>query len=74
MKIAFFSTKSYDRAYMNQVNEEFGHDISYFDTGLHLSTAVLAQDHPAVCIFVNDQADTETLEVLKDQGDRKSVV
>ncbi len=68
MKIAFFSTKSYDRAYMNQVNEEFGHDISYFDTGLHLSTAVLAQDHPAVCIFVNDQADTETLEVLKDQG------
>ena len=53
---------------MNQVNEEFDHDISYFDTGLRPSTAVLAQDHKTVCIFVNDQADAETLEALKDQG------
>ncbi len=68
MRIAFFSTKSYDRTYMNQVNEEFDHDISYFDTGLRPSTAVLAQDHKTVCIFVNDQADAETLEALKDQG------
>lgn len=68
MKIAFFSTKSYDQIFMNQVNEAFGHDISYFDTGLSPSTAVLAQDHPAVCIFVNDEGDAETLQALKDQG------
>ncbi|MGB3589217.1 MAG: 2-hydroxyacid dehydrogenase [Tunicatimonas sp.] len=68
MKIAFFSTKTYDQTFMNQVNEEFGHEISYFDTGLSPSTAVLAQDHEAVCIFVNDQGNEETLKALKDQG------
>lgn len=68
MKIAFFSTKSYDRTYMDQVNEQFGHELSYFDTGLRPETAVLAQDHPAVCIFVNDQADVESLEALQNNG------
>ncbi|MGD1895252.1 MAG: 2-hydroxyacid dehydrogenase [Cyclobacteriaceae bacterium] len=68
MKIAFFSTKSYDRTYMDQMNEQFSHKLSYFDTGLRSETAVLAQDHPAVCIFVNDQADDETLEALQSQG------
>ncbi len=68
MKIAFFSTKSYDRTYMDQVNEQFGHELSFFDTGLRPETAVLAQDHPAVCIFVNDRADAETLEALQAYG------
>jgi D-lactate dehydrogenase len=53
---------------MDQVNEQFGHELSFFDTGLRPETAVLAQDHPAVCIFVNDRADAETLEALQAYG------
>lgn len=68
MNIAFFSTKSYDRTYMDQVNEQFEHSLSYFEEGLRPQTAVLAQDHPAVCIFVNDRADAETLDALHEQG------
>ncbi|MEQ9440063.1 MAG: 2-hydroxyacid dehydrogenase [Cyclobacteriaceae bacterium] len=68
MNIAFFSTKSYDRTYMDQVNEQFGHTLSYFEAGLRPETAVLAQDHAAVCVFVNDQVDAQTLDALQRYG------
>lgn len=68
MNIAFFSTKSYDRTFMDQVNEEFGHTLSYFEAGLRPETAMLAQNHEAVCIFVNDRCDAETLDALHEYG------
>ena len=70
MKIAFYSTKSYDREFMDRANESFRHDISYFDTALTPQTVVLAQDHEAVCIFVNDEANAEVLDKLKEVGVR----
>lgn len=51
MKVAFFSTKSYDREYMNRANLNFGHELTYFDTALHASTAILAKDQQTICIF-----------------------
>ena len=68
MNIAFFSTKSYDRMYMDRVNAQFDHTLSFFEARLRPQTAVLARDHPAICIFVNDQADAETLEALQGYG------
>lgn len=68
MNIAFFSTKSYDRTFMDQVNERFDHTLSYFEVGLRPKTAILAQDHQAVCLFVNDRADAETLDALNEYG------
>ena len=70
MKVAFFSAKSYDREFMNRVNESFQHELSYFDTALKPSTVVLAQGHDAVCIFVNDEAQAEVLEKLREGGVR----
>ncbi|MGB3850434.1 MAG: 2-hydroxyacid dehydrogenase [Tunicatimonas sp.] len=68
MKVAFFSTKSYDQEFMDQANAAHQHQISYFDSALTTQTAVLAQDHPAVCLFVNDAADAAVLEQLHDLG------
>ena len=68
MKVAFFSTKAYDREFMDKANETYNHEFQYFDTKLEASTAILASDFDGVCIFVNDQADRETLEHLKEEG------
>ena len=68
MKVAFFSTQSYDREFMDKANQAHQHEFQYFDTKLEASTAILASDFDAVCIFVNDQADRETLELFKEEG------
>jgi D-lactate dehydrogenase len=70
MKVAFFSTKSYDQQFMDQANTAHQHEISYFDSALTVQTAVLAQDHPAVCLFVNDVADAEVVKKLHGFGVR----
>ena len=70
MKIAFFSSKSYDREYFTRFNEPSGHDLTFFDASLNMDTASLAQDFEAVCIFVNDKADSDTLQKLSEYGIR----
>jgi D-lactate dehydrogenase len=64
MKIAFFSTKSYDREYFDKNAGASAHTITYFEVGLNPQTAVLAEGAEAVCVFVNDVVDRETLEIL----------
>jgi len=64
MKIALFSAESYDREYFDKFNESAGHDITYYDAPLNSSTAILAQDYQAVCVFVNDRIDSLTLDML----------
>jgi len=68
MNVAFFSTKSYDKEFMNRSNQQHGHELKFFDTKLEASTAILASECQAVCIFVNDQADNETLQQLHQEG------
>jgi D-lactate dehydrogenase len=70
MKVAFFSTKSYDRQSFEAIAANYHHDLTFFDTQLNAKTAVLAADFPAVCMFVNDIADAATLEVLAANGTR----
>jgi D-lactate dehydrogenase len=72
MKVAVFSTKSYDREFLDAANAaaQANHEFVYFDTRLSPKTASLAVDCPAVCAFVNDDVGAETLEVLVDQGTR----
>lgn len=64
MKVAFFSTKSYDKEYFDRVNSDGHHQFTYFEAALNPATAALAKDHNAVCLFVNDKADKESLEQL----------
>lgn len=68
MKVAFFSTHTYDQQFFDLVNQDFGHELVYLSPALNAKTAVLAADCEAVCIFVNDVADEATLKSLKQSG------
>ncbi len=68
MKIALFSSKSYDQFYFDRENKNFRFEISYFESSLKPSNAVLAAGHDAVCAFVNDKINRETLEKLTEVG------
>ena len=68
MKIAFFDTKEYDKEVFNKYNEKYGYEITYFESKLNAETAVLANGYDVACIFVNDNANKETLEILENNG------
>ncbi len=68
MKVAVFSTKSYDRTFLEAANADYGHELIFFEPHLNYETSVLAADFPAVCVFVNDQLDAKTLTKLASQG------
>lgn len=64
MKVAIFSTKSYDRQFFTVANVQYHHELTFLEPRLNRQTALLATDAIAVCIFVNDEVDRATLEVL----------
>lgn len=68
MKIAFFSTKSYDRIHFDKFAKKSGHKISYFEDYLSIHTVSLCAGHQAVCVFVNDKVTSEVIEKLKGYG------
>jgi D-lactate dehydrogenase len=70
MKIALFSSTSYDREYFEEANREYHFDITHFETRLRVSTAHLAAGFEVVIVFVNDAIDRETIGVLKSHGIR----
>jgi D-lactate dehydrogenase len=70
MKIAFFSSKPYEKTFFASANENLGHTINYLDVGLTPLTAALAAGHDAVCAFVNDTLSAPVLEILAKSGVR----
>ncbi|MEO6229648.1 MAG: 2-hydroxyacid dehydrogenase [Ferruginibacter sp.] len=66
MKIAFFSTKSYDREFFNGYVTT--HEIIYFEAPLNGLTVNLAKGCDAVCVFVNDKLDAAVVAELKKTG------
>lgn len=70
MKIAFYDTKPYDKIWFEPIAKEKGFDILFLEEKLNNKTAVFAKDCDAVCIFVNDNADADTLKTLKEAGVR----
>jgi D-lactate dehydrogenase len=70
MKIAVFSTKPYDRVFLEAANEHHQHQLVFFETRLTRETMSLAAGFPAVCVFVNDQLDEAVLETIYQGGTR----
>jgi D-lactate dehydrogenase len=70
MRIAVFSTKPYDRLFLDRAAPAHGHDLAYFEPKLDATTARLAEGFPAVCAFVNDTLDATVLEILAAGGTR----
>ncbi|MBB6272055.1 D-lactate dehydrogenase [Pedobacter cryoconitis] len=68
MKVAVFSTQSYDKEYFNLVNEKFNHEFVFLEPSLNADTAILAKGCGGICAFVNDKVDEKTLEILHQSG------
>jgi D-lactate dehydrogenase len=68
MKIAIFSTKSYDRTYFDKCNLKNAFQLTYFDAPLNADTTNLTVGFEAVCVFVNDKLDKLTIEKIAHNG------
>ena len=67
-----FSSKPYDRDFLERVDREpgFGHELVFYDARLELATAPLAHGSAAVCAFVNDDLGRPVLADLAAHGTR----
>jgi D-lactate dehydrogenase len=70
VRTAVFSTKSYDRHYLEPAAAGAGHELVFFEPRLTPATAVLARGFPAICSFVNDALTAEVLADLAAGGTR----
>jgi D-lactate dehydrogenase len=75
MKIAVFSTRSYDREFLSAaaaMNDSFNrtHRFFYHDVHLRPETLPLTKGCDSICAFVNDQLDGAVLSDLKKRGIR----
>lgn len=63
-----FGTQPYDRESFDRIKPAYGLDICYHRSHLNANNAVLAQGADAVCVFVNDTVDAETIRQLAALG------
>jgi D-lactate dehydrogenase len=70
VRIAVFSARGYDRRFLDEANADRGHELTYFETRLAANTAALADGFDAVCPFVNDRVDADTIRQLAAGGTR----
>lgn len=70
MRVAVFSTKSYDREFLVAANVRHGHELLFLEGRLTAESASLGAGTPAVCAFVNDELDAGVLGVLAAGGTR----
>lgn len=68
MKIAFFSSKPYDKTFFEAENKKYGFELNFFEThlGPHIVNAI--EDEDAVCVFVNDKVNREVVTILAKKG------
>ena len=70
MRVAVFSTRSYDRDFLLAANAAARQDLVFFEPRLNEETALLAAGFPAVCAFVNDRLDATVIAMLAAGGTR----
>lgn len=69
MKIAFFDTHKFEKNYyLPSDSKSTQNQITFFETRLTPETAHLAKDHQAVCCFVNDKLNADTILKLSELG------
>lgn len=70
MRIAFFSTKPYDKIWFEPMGRDYGYDMHFIDLPFNEDTVYLAKGHDAVCIFVNDYVNAKMIDELCGMGVR----
>ena len=70
MKVAIFSSKAYDREYLECANNlsKQPHELIFYEVPLNLQTLPLSKDCRAVCSFVNDHLNEQVLQGLAQLG------
>lgn len=68
MRIAFFSTKPYDKIWFEPMGKDYGHEIHFIELPFREDTVYLAKGHDAVCIFVNDYVSAGMIGQLCEMG------
>ena len=69
MRVAVFSTKPYDRGFLDAANAG-RHELVFQEPRLSPQTAPLAAGTAAVCLFVHDHADAAAIDALAGLGVR----
>jgi len=64
MKVAVFSTKYYEREYLNQFNVEGKHQLTYFDNALTADSINLTIGLDAVRVLLTDKIDEAVIDKL----------
>jgi len=64
MKVAVFSTKYYEREYLNKFNTGGKHQLTYFDNALTTDTINLTIGFDAVCVLLTDKIDEAIVDKL----------
>lgn len=70
MHLAVYSTRRYDRRFIEQANADGRHRIEFLEAKLEPATVAAAGAADAVCAFVNDRLDAEVLRALHARGVR----
>lgn len=68
MNVAVFSSKSYDEQFFSKENSSGQHHLAFHEIRLSPESTPLIGNAEAVCAFVNDQLDRQTLTLLKEAG------
>ena len=68
MKVAVFSTRPFDREYLDKFNTGNKHQLTYFDISLNGDSINLTMGFDAVCVLVNDKIDKEIIGKLSANG------
>lgn len=68
MRIAFYSTKPYDKVWFEPLGKEYGFDIHFIEAACNRETIFMAKGYDAICIFVNDYVDAAMTELLYEMG------
>ena len=66
MRIAFYSTKPYDKVWFEPLGKEYGFDIHFIEAACNRETIFMAKGYDAICIFVNDYVNAEMIDALYD--------
>jgi D-lactate dehydrogenase len=67
MKVLVYSSRSYDRTYLEEANQN-KHKLQFVDAHLEPNTTVLALNYQVISCFVDDILDRKVLKVLYEGG------
>ena len=70
MRVAVYSTKPYDRRFLDAANADAGHELVYLEPRLMPQTVAPASGAQAICAFVNDELRADVLASLAGLGTR----